>query len=252
MRHAFPPPPCRPPRMKLLLVHSDFIEYKATKKALKSAPELAEADKAGRMEECLCAFVSVEKADEADLQQSVTKAAKEIVSIADQVKVKRVMLYPYAHLSNSLASPPVAIQAMPLLKAALPADYEVKQSPFGWYKAFSISCKGHPLSELSRHVLPDAAASGAAAVPVASGSGSFAASVAASGGSAAVAAAQAQARSSMKAPAMGAGLHHSREGVREGAGPGGLAGGAGHDHSHGPAVTGSVQSDEQNLALKAE
>ena len=144
--------------MKLLLVHSDFIEYKATKKALKSAPELADADKAGRMEECLCAFVSVEKADEQGLDSAVAKAAKEIVSVAEQVKTKRVMLYPYAHLSNSLAAPPMAIEALPRLKAALPADYEVKQSPFGWYKAFSISCKGHPLSELSRHVLPDGVA----------------------------------------------------------------------------------------------
>ncbi|MEA3137376.1 MAG: threonyl-tRNA synthetase, partial [Thermoplasmata archaeon] len=141
--------------MKLLLVHSDFIEYQATKKALKSAADLAEADMAGRMEECLCVFVSVEKADEAGLDNVVAKAAAEVVKVADQVKTKRVMIYPYAHLSNSLAAPPVAMQALPALKAALPADYEVKQSPFGWYKAFSISCKGHPLSELSRHVLPD-------------------------------------------------------------------------------------------------
>ncbi len=141
--------------MKLLLVHSDFIEYKATKKALKSAPELAEAEMAGRMDECLCAFVSVEKADEDGLASAVAKAAAEVVKVADQVKTKRVMLYPYAHLSNSLASPATAMQALPALKAALPKDFEVKQSPFGWYKAFSISCKGHPLSELSRHVLPD-------------------------------------------------------------------------------------------------
>jgi len=30
----------------------------------------------------------------------------------------------------------------------------VKRSPFGWYKAFTISCKGHPLSELSREIIP--------------------------------------------------------------------------------------------------
>ncbi len=28
----------------------------------------------------------------------------------------------------------------------------VKRVPFGWYKAFEISCKGHPLSELSRTI----------------------------------------------------------------------------------------------------
>jgi threonyl-tRNA synthetase len=28
----------------------------------------------------------------------------------------------------------------------------VLRAPFGWYKSFEVSCKGHPLSELSRHV----------------------------------------------------------------------------------------------------
>jgi threonyl-tRNA synthetase len=198
--------------VKLLLVHSDFIEYRATKKALKSAPELAEADLSGRMEECLCAFVSVEKADEGGLDSVVAKAAAEIVKVADQVKTKRVMIYPYAHLSSSLAAPPVAMQALPALKAALPADYEVKQSPFGWYKAFSISCKGHPLSELSRHVLPDGVV--AAAVDVS--------------------AAQAQAKASASA---GTALPVAKDlpGLRAVA-----------------AGSGSVASDEQNLALKAE
>jgi threonyl-tRNA synthetase len=199
--------------VKLLLIHSDFIEYQATKKALKSAPELSEAEMAGRMEECLCVFVSVEKADEQGLDNVVAKAAAEIVKVAEQVKTSKVMLYPYAHLSNSLAAPATAIQAMPLLKGALPAGFEVKQSPFGWYKAFSISCKGHPLSELSRHVLPD---------------GVVAATVD-------VGAAQAQAKTSAKmdgasVPAKVAGGH----------------GGHGHDHGQ------SAQSDEQNLALKAE
>lgn len=199
--------------MKLLLVHSDFIEYKATKKALKSAPELAEAEMAGRMDECLCAFVSVEKADEDGLASAVSKAAAEVVKVADQVKTKRVMLYPYAHLSNSLASPATAMQALPALKAALPKDFEVKQSPFGWYKAFSISCKGHPLSELSRHVLPDEHVHHDGCC----GSGA---------GLSVVASAQAQAKASMKGPS----------------GPAPSA----------PSGAASVQSDEQNAALKAE
>ncbi|HUR60952.1 MAG TPA: threonine--tRNA ligase [Candidatus Thermoplasmatota archaeon] len=188
--------------MKLLLIHSDFIEYQATKKALKSAPELTDAEKAGRMEECICAFVAVEKPDEPDLASACAKAAAEIVKVADQVKTTKVMLYPYAHISNDLAAPPIAIQALPMLQDALPKTYTVQRSPFGWYKAFKISCKGHPLSELSRHVLPDGA--------VATHSTST------------VAAAQAQAKTSMKGPA-----------------------GA-------PSEAGSVASDEQNAALKAE
>ena len=218
--------------MKLLLVHSDFIEYKATKKALKSAPELTEAQKAGRMEECLCAFVSVEKADEADLASAAGKAAKEIVAVATQVKTKRVMLYPYAHLSSSLASPATALQALPAIQAALPDDYEVQQSPFGWYKAFSISCKGHPLSELSRHVLPDAAAippgqPGHVHVDDCCTPG------AGMGASVSVAAAQAQAKASAKAAPASAG-----------------AGGAGIAAT--PSLGAPLDEAKESQALKAE
>jgi threonyl-tRNA synthetase len=142
--------------MRLLLIHSDFIEYEATKKALKSAADLPAEAMKGRMEEALCAFVTVEAADEADLAGSVAKAAKEIRDVAAQVKTQRIMVYPYAHLSDSLAKPSVGEKALPMLVKALDG-LEVQSSPFGWYKAFTISCKGHPLSELSRHVLPDVA-----------------------------------------------------------------------------------------------
>jgi threonyl-tRNA synthetase len=32
--------------------------------------------------------------------------------------------------------------------------FSVKRAPFGWYKAFKLHCKGHPLSELSKTILP--------------------------------------------------------------------------------------------------
>ncbi|MHB8633847.1 MAG: threonine--tRNA ligase [Thermoplasmatota archaeon] len=144
--------------MKLLLIHSDFLEYKATKKAFPGAPDLDAASRAGRMEECLTVFVAVEAPDAADLAATVAQAAREIQDVAGRVGTKRVMLYPYAHLSNDLAPPSVAQQAIPALRSALPPEFEVQSSPFGWYKAFTISCKGHPLSELSKHILPGGAA----------------------------------------------------------------------------------------------
>lgn len=217
--------------MKVLLIHSDFIEYKATKKALKSAPELAPEQMAGRMEECLCAFVSVEKADEAGVASAAAKVAAEIVKVADQVKTKRVMLYPYAHLSNSLASPAVAIAALPAIKEALPAHYEVKQSPFGWYKAFSISCKGHPLSELSRHVLPDEHVhqDGCCGTGL---PGLVASPAASSTVASAQAQAKASAKSAMETPSMRASPPTG--------GPGAAAAGA------------RIDDESQNAALKAE
>jgi threonyl-tRNA synthetase len=146
--------------MQLLLIHSDYIEYE-TKKQTPVAEKIDECLKSGRLEEALTAFTAVEKVDEANPEEAVEKAVFEIEKVAAQVKTNRIMLYPYAHLSSDLSSPKVAVQVLKGIETALSDKYEVKRAPFGWYKAFTISCKGHPLSELSRSVRPEGMAKAA-------------------------------------------------------------------------------------------
>ncbi len=66
------------------------------------------------------------------------------------------MIYPYAHLSGNLAPPDSAVAVLKEIEAVLSAStsFEVKRAPFGYYKKFTITCKGHPLSELSRELVP--------------------------------------------------------------------------------------------------
>ena len=90
--------------MQLLLIHSDYIEYEA-QRPTKFAEKIEDSAKKGRLEEALCAFIAVEKTDEADQGAIVEQAAKEISSVADQVHANRIMLYPYAHLSSNLSAP---------------------------------------------------------------------------------------------------------------------------------------------------
>ena len=137
--------------MQLLLIHSDFIEFEA-KRPTKMAEEINDQAKKGRLEEALCAFIAVEKFDEDDLDAVVAESAKQISDVAGQVKADRIMIYPYAHLSAQLSTPATAVKIFKGLAETLSADYEVMRAPFGWYKAFTISCKGHPLSELSRSI----------------------------------------------------------------------------------------------------
>ncbi|NYT01698.1 MAG: threonine--tRNA ligase [Methanosarcinales archaeon] len=137
--------------MQLLLIHSDYIEFEA-KRPTKVAEDVPDDAKSGRLEEALCAFIAVEKYDEDDPQAVVAQASKEIADVATQVKAERVMLYPYAHLSSALSSPDTAVKVMKGLEAALAGEFQVMRAPFGWYKAFQLSCKGHPLSELSRSI----------------------------------------------------------------------------------------------------
>jgi len=131
--------------MKLLLVHADYMEYEA-KKATKIAEDVDKERKSIRVEEPLVAFVAVEKGDNEKLAEA---AVNEIKAVAKKVGAERVVLYPYAHLSSNLSSPELAIKLLKMMEEKL-SDLEVYRAPFGWYKAFKISCKGHPLSELSR------------------------------------------------------------------------------------------------------
>ncbi len=135
--------------MKLLLIHADYMEYEVKKKT-----KIAEDyDKKGeRLEEVLVAFVSVEKGDN---EEVVKKAAEEIRDVAKKVNAERILIYPYAHLSSNLADAETAIDLLRNLEAEL-SDLDVHRAPFGWYKSFKISCKGHPLSELSREISAEA------------------------------------------------------------------------------------------------
>ena len=137
--------------MQLLLIHSDFIEFEA-KRPTKMAEEIADQEKKGRLEEALCAFIAVEKFDEDDPDAVISEGAKQIADVAGQVHAGRIMIYPYAHLSAQLSTPATAVKILKGLAETLSSDYEVMRAPFGWYKAFIISCKGHPLSELSRSI----------------------------------------------------------------------------------------------------
>ncbi len=139
--------------MKLLLIHSDFIEYEVKEKAIPH-PEDVTLMK-DRLDEALTVFIAVEKVDEQAPTQAVEEASKEIIKTAEQLKVRNIMLYPYAHLSSDLASAKAGKEILIQLEQEVKKqDFTVKRSPFGWYKAFTISCKGHPLSELSREIIP--------------------------------------------------------------------------------------------------
>jgi threonyl-tRNA synthetase len=141
--------------MRLLFIHSDHLEFDAREEV---NDDLAEQDVPldGRMEDCVTAFIAVESTDEDDPEGVTANAADELRDVAGQMGTRRIVLYPYAHLSDDLGAPDVAKEVMADLEAELADEFETLRAPFGWYKAFEVSCKGHPLSELSRHVSSEA------------------------------------------------------------------------------------------------
>jgi threonyl-tRNA synthetase len=142
----------KPELMKTLYIHSDYLEY-AVKKPTPIADQITDQEKQGRFEEVLVDFISVEKQDEEHVEEVARKAVDDLLQVRQRVNAPRVVLYPYAHLSSSLSSPEAGKNMLRTMERMLQEKgVEVHRAPFGWYKAFKISCKGHPLSELSREI----------------------------------------------------------------------------------------------------
>jgi len=140
----------------LLLIHADSMSYEVKERALEEAEEMEEERRSGSYEDALVVFTAVEEEDVKAIDVVVDNASKEILDVMDKVKASSVLLYPYAHLSSSLARPRDALAVLVKLEEKLKeSGVRVSRAPFGWYKAFTLVCKGHPLSELSKSIKPE-------------------------------------------------------------------------------------------------
>lgn len=137
--------------VKILLLHSDFIEWEPKERAIKQAEEV---DKVSiKVKDVLVVFTAVEREDEKNTEAVSANAVAEIEKVLKQVKAKNVVVYPYAHLSSDLSSPSMALKTLKQMEGLLKEkNISVKSAPFGWYKSFDIKVKGHPLSELSKQI----------------------------------------------------------------------------------------------------
>jgi threonyl-tRNA synthetase len=135
--------------MRLLQLHSDFIEYEPIEKEIRDAEDIASKSKV-RLEDLVVAFVAVENGDD----ESVAKAAvEEIKKYLDTVKSGRLLVYPYAHLSSDLAPPSAAVGIIKSVESFAKGSIgQVYRAPFGWTKSFNIKVKGHPLAENAKEI----------------------------------------------------------------------------------------------------
>ena len=144
--------------MKILQMHVDFIEYTPVKREIRSAENIE--PRTVREDDIVVLFTAFEQGDDAEL---VRKAVAESKDFLGKLGTKRVLIYPFAHLSQSLAPPSDALALLlEMEKEAKGAGLEVKRAPFGWTKALQIKVKGHPLAEMSRSYSHGAAAPQAA------------------------------------------------------------------------------------------
>jgi threonyl-tRNA synthetase len=135
--------------LRILQLHSNFIEYRPVEKEISTAEKCDQKSK--HLEELVVLFTCVEKGDTPEVAHKAVDGIKEYL---DTIKGSRVLFYPFAHLSNNLASPADALNVLKEMEGYSKAlGIETYHAPFGWCKEFSISIKGHPLAEQLRTVV---------------------------------------------------------------------------------------------------
>ena len=131
--------------MRILQLHCDSIEYTPTKKEIKTAEDDVSTETT-LLKELVVAFVAVEKGDDSSVAQD---AMSQIKNSMEKIGCKKLLLYPYAHLSSNLSSPSLAMSLLTEMES-FASDLDVSHSPFGWTKSYKVQVKGHPLAESSK------------------------------------------------------------------------------------------------------
>ena len=104
-----------------------------------------------RFEEIVVVFVAIEDDDDSSVAQN---AISQIKNSMEKIGCKKLLLYPYAHLSSNLAQPSIAMTLLKEMEDNA-SDLEVSHSQFGWTKSYNIKVKGHPLAERFKVITKD-------------------------------------------------------------------------------------------------
>ena len=135
--------------MRILQLHCDSIKYTPTKKEISVAEDIE--PKTIQLDEVVVCFVAIEKNDDESIAHN---AISQIQDSMKKIGSKKLLLYPYAHLSANLASPRTALSILTHMQNNFD-NIEVTHAPFGWTKSYEIKVKGHPLAESSKIITGD-------------------------------------------------------------------------------------------------
>ncbi len=136
--------------MKLLMIYTNQFGYKTSLKGLESAPEIIEAK---TIENAVVGFIHVEEKDEANLSNVETKLIKNLKWAARKNNTERIVLHSFNHLSESKASPEITKQLLDNSEQRIKkSNYEVFQTPFGYFLDLDVKAPGSPLSRLFKDI----------------------------------------------------------------------------------------------------
>lgn len=131
--------------MRLLFWYCDKFSWTPAMKTLDSAPEAMPGD----YQEVLVAFVHVEAKDVLDGSSSEKKLLKNLKWLAKKWHNKQIILHSFTHLGEDKAEADKALELLNRVEKRLKnVDYEVVQTPYGYFLDLDMQAKGHPLARI--------------------------------------------------------------------------------------------------------
>jgi len=136
--------------MKLLMIYANKFAYKTNLKSLDSISEITEQN---RIENAVVGFIHVEEKDEVNLSNVETKLIKNLKWAARKNSTEKIVLHSFTHLSESKATPEITKQLLDNSEKRLKkADYEIYQTPFGYFLDLDVDAPGTPLARLFKDI----------------------------------------------------------------------------------------------------
>ena len=107
-----------------------------------------------RVNNCILALVTAEAGD--DMEAATTGLAKEIKKFCKETGTRKVVVLPFAHLSNKLLDSESAISEMKMIEEKLEGQCEVIRAHFGSSKELLMHLYDHPGNARYREFYPAA------------------------------------------------------------------------------------------------
>lgn len=130
--------------MRALLLHANRFATKIVEESTRPNGIKPESKKSSseEMNECLVCFFTVENGDD---ETNLENFYNEIIKTAKELETKNLMISPFVHLSNNIASSEASKNIYKnLLEKFKNTDYKVSSSHFGYHKSLQLDVKGHP------------------------------------------------------------------------------------------------------------
>ncbi len=108
---------------------------------------------AGNYADVIVAFIHIEPEDIEEGNSAEKKLLKNLKWLAKKWQNKHIILHSFTHLGEDKAEPEQASALLGRVEERLKAvDYQVTQTPYGYFLELDMQAKGHPLARIYKEL----------------------------------------------------------------------------------------------------